>query len=224
MPRPARKTDQKLVRAAIALLPETGFSGLNLRRVAARAGVNVGLFPYYFRTKRIFLQKVMQELYDGFYRGFSLEVSTGVGAEAKLRLALVGLGRVVRENRHLILALGRDLMDGNVEVLRFLEANFHRHIGLLLRLTRDCQTEGVIRKLPPQTVLPVLLAAPLAPNLIAALLERHRLRTSYEMLKRALLPTVLTDRALALRVDLALRALAPDAAAMPRSTRRRRRA
>ncbi len=221
MPRPARRTDQKLILAAIALLPETGFSGLNLRRVAARAGVNVGLFPYYFRNKRAFLQRVMQELYEEFFRGLSLEVSAGEGAEAQLRLALIGLGRFVREHRQLILALGRDLLDGNVEVIRFLEDNFHRHIGLLLRLVRTCQAEGKIRTLPPQTLMPMLVAAPFAPSLIAALLERIRLRPHYEMLKRVLLPTVLTDRTLTQRVDLALRALAPDPDAPRRTTRRR---
>lgn len=222
MPRPARRTDQKLILAAIALLPQTGFSGLNLRRVAARAGVNVGLFPYYFRNKRAFLQRVMQELYEEFYRGLSLEASTGEGAQAQLRMALIGLGRFVREQRRLILALGRDLMDGNTEVLRFLEANFHRHIGLLLRLVRACQSEGTLRRLPPQTVMPLLFAAPLAPSLIAALLERLHLSPAYEVMKRVLLPSVLTDQALTLRVDLALRTLAPDPAPPPRTTRRRR--
>jgi AcrR family transcriptional regulator len=209
MSRADRQTDLKLVRAAVALLPETGFSGLKLRRVAARAGVNLGLFPYYFRTKRVFLRRVMQEFYEEFYRGFSLEVAAGEGVEAQLRRALFSLGRFVREHRRLLLALLRDLSDGNPEVLRFAEENFPRHVGILVRLVRKAQAQGVLRKLPIQVTLPFLVGGLLAPNLIAAMLERLRLRPPYEVLKRALLPSVVTERTLALRIELALRALAP---------------
>ncbi|MBC7946203.1 MAG: TetR/AcrR family transcriptional regulator, partial [Burkholderiales bacterium] len=50
MPRPSQNTDRRLIKAARKLLPETGCSGLNLRQVAVKAGVNLGMFHYHFKT------------------------------------------------------------------------------------------------------------------------------------------------------------------------------
>jgi AcrR family transcriptional regulator len=209
MPRPASHADQRLIRAAIELIPETGFSGLSLRRVAAQAGVNLGLFPYYFKDKRSFLQRVMQEFYEEFYRNFSLEISAGQDPEAQLRRALASLARFARDHRKLLLALLSDLVDGEPGVVRFLQDNFPRHVVVLLNLIRRCQRARVLRPLPVQQVLPFLLGSLLAPNIVIALAERTRLRSSYELLKRALLPGMLCERVIGERIELALRALAP---------------
>jgi len=48
MSRPSKNTDKLLIQAGRRLLPETGVSGLSLRRGAQEAGVNLGMFPYYF--------------------------------------------------------------------------------------------------------------------------------------------------------------------------------
>ena len=63
--RRGRKTRQKIIEAARALLIEKGYARFLLRDVAARAGVQVGNLPYYFPTKNdlfrtIFDQEIIQ--------------------------------------------------------------------------------------------------------------------------------------------------------------------
>ena len=62
MSRPSRNVDALLLRAGRELYPETGAAGLSIRKVAERAGVNLGMFHYHFRTKEAFVRQLLQAL------------------------------------------------------------------------------------------------------------------------------------------------------------------
>ena len=55
MTRPSQNIDQRLLEAGRRLLPDLGCAALSVRRLAAEAGVNAGMFHYHFRTKDVFL-------------------------------------------------------------------------------------------------------------------------------------------------------------------------
>ncbi|MDD5303347.1 MAG: TetR/AcrR family transcriptional regulator [Elusimicrobia bacterium] len=115
MSRPSRSTDKLLIRAGRKLLPETGVSGLTLRRVALAAKVNLGMFHYHFGSKREFSRRVLQEIYEDFFKDFSVETGGPAPAKERLRRALNALARFARDNRKLILAIVRDMMEGEAE-------------------------------------------------------------------------------------------------------------
>ncbi|HVE13339.1 MAG TPA: TetR/AcrR family transcriptional regulator, partial [Elusimicrobiota bacterium] len=71
MPRPSRNLDRKLLDAARALLPKSGFSGLNVREVIRKAGVNAGMFHYHFKSRDAFLRRVLEEVYEDFLVTFA---------------------------------------------------------------------------------------------------------------------------------------------------------
>lgn len=208
MSRPSRNTDQQLIQAALELLPETGFSGLSLRRVAQRADVNLGMFHYHFRDKREFCRRVMAEFYEKFYAQLAIESGNGHPA-MQLRKTIGSLARFCRDNRALLLVLGRDIMDGNQQVITFLEDNFHRHISLVLRQLRQCQNKGILVRIPLPVALAMIMASLAGPSVVMALVERTKFKTSYEILKKAMVPLVLSDQAIEKRLDLVFKALTP---------------
>ncbi len=207
MTRPSRATDRKLIKAALDLVPQTGFSGLKLRQVAARAGVNLGMFHYHFKTKQEFLRQVMQEFYEAFYLNFTLKTSSGTDPREQLRQAVFTLGLFVRDNRKLMLALGRDLMNNYQPLVHFMEDNFHRHLFILIDLIKQCQKQGLMVKLPIPIVIPFILGSLAGPNMVVAVLEGIRVKPSYAIMKKAIMPMVISDKAMSQRVDLALKAL-----------------
>lgn len=216
MVRPSRNTDQRLVQAARDLLPETGFSGLKLRKVAEKAGVNLGMFNYHFKNKQEFVRRVMQETYEEFYEKFSLEVADSSEApEQQLRKAVLTGARFLRENRQMILSLARDAMDGDPEIVRFLEKNFHRHLAILIRLMRKCKKQGVFGDWPLPVAVVLLAGSVLAPSMMVAVVERIRFHTPVEIVKNLLLPKVLSEKAIEARLDLALFALSGGRWSLP---------
>ena len=74
MSRPAGDAEQRLINAGKAILEDTGLSGMSVRAVAARAGVNIGLVSYHFGGKEAFVHRVVLEVYEEFFKDFSLEV------------------------------------------------------------------------------------------------------------------------------------------------------
>jgi AcrR family transcriptional regulator len=105
--------DKLLLKAGRELLLETGAANLKVRQVAARAGVNLGMFHYHFRTREHFLTSVFQEIYEDFFKTFVLESSGTDSPLARLSRALTVMARFVRDNRPILLMLLMDCVQGN---------------------------------------------------------------------------------------------------------------
>ncbi|HRY29819.1 MAG TPA: TetR/AcrR family transcriptional regulator [Elusimicrobiota bacterium] len=208
MSRPSGDADRRLVRAGRELLPRTGLSGLNVRRLADRAGVNLGMFHYHFKTKRVFVRQVLQEIYEEFFRGFSLETSAEGPAIERLRRALQILGRFSRDNRALVLCLLADGVRGEAEALRFAKHNLHRHVSILVKLIVRAQVAGDLPKVPPPALLGFLMGGVAVPNLVAGLLERQTGGGLKELPLRLITSGLLSDESVDRRVEWALAAFA----------------
>jgi AcrR family transcriptional regulator len=205
MARPSRNLDRALLQAGRALLPERGCSGLSVREVAERAGVNLGMFHYHFRTREVFMRAVLQEAYEEMFACLTLEASRGADPLASLRSGLRVLGRFVRDNRRLIGRVFADALVGDACAREFIRDNLPRHLAVLRRHFLAARREGRLRALRFEQALGVMggaLAFPiLAGDAIAAsgFLAPARARS----LERA----VLSDRAIDERIELALAAL-----------------
>ena len=211
MPRPSRNTDKLLIQAGRRLLPETGVSGLTLRRVAAAAKVNLGMFHYHFGSKREFARRVLQEIYEDFFKDFSMESGGTAPARERLRRALIILSRFAGQNRKLLLAIVRDVLEGEAEVTEFAKANIPRHVGIITSLVKECQSQGELKRIPLPLVLSFLLGATAMPNLAMGIIEKAAAKKPFGLTLPELLPVFISDKAIAARVDMALAALAREA-------------
>ena len=205
MSRPSRNTDLLLIEEARKLLPKTGCTGLNLREVASKAGVNLGMFHYHFKTKEEFTRRVLETVYEEFLIDFSIEASRGETPIESLRSALNSMGRFSRNNRALILSLIRDVLNGDREVVRFVKNNFGRHFGVLVKIIRECQKTGALEKEPLPLVMTHLLGTVGVPHLIFELLERSSARKPFGLALSFVRSTVLSDAAIEKRVERALK-------------------
>lgn len=209
MPRPSQNTDQRLVETALEMLQQSGLSGLKLREVARRSGVNLGMFHYHFKTKEAFTRRVLQHTYEKFFQEFSLESSKEGSPLDRLRGALIALGKFAMDNRRLILGLLHDSVNKDRVVLDFVKSNFPRHALVILGLIRQCQKQGSIRKLSLPTFMPILMGGVILPALVLAMLEHLEIKNirfiPLPLIKRELA----SETVIAARVDLALESLTP---------------
>lgn len=63
----------RILEAAIATIEEYGFKNVTVRRIAAKAGVNIAAINYYFRTKEQLLDKVIEVTLDNAFDWSELE-------------------------------------------------------------------------------------------------------------------------------------------------------
>ena len=208
MSRPSQNLDEKLLKAGRDLIMEEGLSGLNLRAVAKRAGVNLGMFHYHFRNKEEFAARCTGEAYAEFYRGFQLETDGASGTIEKLRRGLMALARYSRDNRHFMLSLLRDLEDRNPGSWAFVRSKFPPpHGKVIAGLVKQGQKEGLLVKVAVPTAMMVLMSAIAFPNLLAGLGERALGTKLLGVPRFDLRKLFLSDQVLRDRVELALRGL-----------------
>src|SRR5258708_2002214 len=126
MPRPSSHLDRKLIAAARGMLPEKGLTGLSVREVARRAGVNVGMFHYHFKSKKAFQRRVLEECYEDFLGTFR-EAAGGRGTpHERLRGVLVAVARFARDNRVFYTLMIRELLNAQPDMAEFAKENFPR--------------------------------------------------------------------------------------------------
>ena len=208
MSRPSAHLDRKLVSAARAMLPETGFSGLAVREVARRAGVNAGMFHYHFKTKEVFLQRVLQECYEDFLQSFREAAEAPGSSRARLRRVLVSFARFARDNRVLYTLMLRELLNARPEMYAFAKVNFPRHASVVIRLIEDCRREGTVRPLPVPMLAMFAMSAMGLPNVVVAGLERNGARTMLGRPVKEFSGMLLADEMIETRADMVMAALA----------------
>lgn len=208
MSRPSRNTDKLLLKAGRKLLPETGIAGLSLRRVAAEAGVNPGMFYFNFKTKRRFARLVLQEMYEEFFKDFTVEVcGASVSPKERLRKAIVTLAKFARDNRRLFVMMIHDVVEEDAEAIRFSAENLPRHLQVIAGLIHECQKRGVIRELPLPGAMAFLAGSVVMPVIALGLAERASARRPFGVHLKQVGPLLASDAAIEARAELALKAL-----------------
>jgi AcrR family transcriptional regulator len=203
--RPSNRLDAALLASGRELFPTTGCAGLSLRVLAEHAGVNAGMFHYHFKSKDNFLRTLLQQLYEEMYAGLQLDAGHDGPAFDRLGAALTTLARFARDHRRVLARIWMDVLAGEAVALEFVRDNAPRHLGLLVDLVERSRAEGALRELPPVQRLVFLLGALVLPMVFAAGLVDAgvapvRLRRDFDA-------QVMSDAAIAQRVDLALAAL-----------------
>ena len=206
MPRPSRNIDQLLIQAALELLPAAGTRALSIRQVCEHAKVNLGMFHYHFKTRDVFLRAVLQQMYDSMFATLELEVERQAHPLERLRAAVVTLASFARDHRHLLVRLVGDALAGEAVAIEFLQRNLPRHIGLVMKFIAAAQRDGTLRRIPPLQALAFMIGGTGAPILLGTAVSRSGMLPAPVM--EQFESTLLTDEAIALRIDMALTGLA----------------
>ncbi len=184
-----------------------GATGMSLKMVADKAGVNLGMFSYYFKTKSNFIRKVLESLADDARKEVKIEVPEGTTSIEKLRYFLTVMGRTFHDQRKLALAMYRDLLNQDRDVTAFLVANMERQMQFLGPLIEQCQKDGYIDDgLTVRQAADFCMASVKTSIVISAALERSPGSRTKAATKGH--SKTIPNHEIAQNVDLALRGIA----------------
>ncbi len=206
MARPSKNIDQLLLNSGRTLYPLHGCAGLSVRQLCEHAGVNVGMFHYHFQSKDNFLSALLQQQYEEVFAQLQAQASQPASALQRLRLALNRLAQWLREHGDWVSRIWTDAGSGEPVALAFLQRNAPRHMQLLMALAQEAAQAGELATQPPLQRLGFLMGSVLAPMVL--LPGALRMGVLPPMLAAGVQDDVLSDAAIALRVDRALAALA----------------
>lgn len=197
--------DQALLDAGLALLPRTGTRNLSIRQVAEHAQVNLGMFHYHFKTKDNFIRAVLERMYEEMFAQLQLQVGAADSAPANLRNLLSTLARFARRHRLLMVRLVSETMAGESLPADFLRRNVPRHLQLIAEVLARGQRDGTIVALEIPALVAFIVGAVAGPLLLGSALEQHALVPRSGL--AALRAHVVSEEAVAQRIDLVLRAV-----------------
>lgn len=219
MARPSQGIDTALLASGAALYPQHGCAALSVRKVAEHAGVNPAMLHYHFGRKDAFLRAVLQQVYEGLFERLSHSGPAGGTPAQRLRAMLLSLAQFVREQRALVARLLMDAAAGEPVVQAFLRDNAPRHLGLLMQLLTEAGAHRPVGS-PLQTLVFVMGAVAMPVLMVSG---ASHLQVLPAPLAERFASDVLSDAALAQRIDLALGALGLpiDAAPTPKPRRKR---
>lgn len=205
MPRPSRNIDQLLIDTARALLPNTGARDFSIRQLTQRAGVNLGMFHYHFKTRENFIGIVLQGVYEEMFAQLTIQAESNRSPLENLRAAFNVLGCFLRDNRHLLQRLLPDAISGEPIALQFFRRNSPRHLQLVAQLVVQAQRSGALGPLPLFQALTFIAGAVGMPIMMATAAQAAGFLP--ESLSENLEEDVLSDQAIAQRVEMALKGL-----------------
>jgi AcrR family transcriptional regulator len=216
MARPSRNIDKLLIETGTEMLRESGLAQLSVRDLAAKAGVNLGMFHYHFKNKETFARLVLQELYETVFARLVLSLEANksdsdhsVPAVVQLRQVLGILAMFARDQRNVIFNIATDITLGAPTVRDFAKQNFPRHIAIVMKLIEKAQQEGDIVKLPMPQILGFMVAAIVSPLIGASLVSRFG-GDDLNFLSALMAEYILPDQAIYQRIDMALKGVSPS--------------
>ncbi len=205
MARPPSGTDEKLKSAGRALLTEKGITGFSVREACRLAGVNTGMFHYYFGSKDEFLKAVLKELYAEFMLNFKAGVSAGGTPRERLKNALIEIGRFALSIRAAAPMLLADLLHGNKEAFTFVRDNFTEHIAHMVALALLCRPKSAVAKRSIPFMVLSMVPVMVFPVVISGLLERNGVKKLKGYDLALLRGELFSEEGLAERAEVALR-------------------
>ena len=207
MARPASGTDLKLKAAGRKLLQEKGITGLGVREVCRMAGVNTGMFHYYFGSKDEFLKAVLKEMYAEFMLNFKAGVAVAGTPRAGLKNALVEVGKFARSVRSAAPMIFADLAHGNKEAFAFVRGNFTEHVRQIAALAEECRPESAVKGRSTPFIIASVVSVMIFPVLIGGVMERNGVKALAGRSLGDLREELFSDAGIAVRAEIAVRGI-----------------
>ncbi|MDO8803340.1 MAG: TetR/AcrR family transcriptional regulator [Elusimicrobiota bacterium] len=207
MARPASGTDLKLKAAGRKILQEKGITGLGVREVCRLAGVNTGMFHYYFGSREEFLKAVLKEIYAEFMLNFKAGVAVAGTPRARLNAALVEVGKFARGVRKVAPMIFADLTYGKKEAFAFVSGNFTEHVKYIAVLAEECRDGSAVKGRSTPFIIAALVSVMIFPVLIGGVMEKNGVKKLGGLSLEELREELFSDAGIAERAEIALRGI-----------------
>ena len=139
MSRPSQNIDLKLIELGKKQMIKSGIANLSVRSICIAAGINLGMFYYYFKTKENFI-KVLFESFNGDIRDYWNKESQGISSPIeKLKKALVLNAYMIKEKRGIIESLFKDFDFTNKLYIQIMKEAHATWRSFYIELIEDCK-------------------------------------------------------------------------------------
>lgn len=142
-------TKEKIVRVAMDIIAEEGFHNITIRKIAARAGVNVAAVNYHFGSKDTVINEALKNVTDQLKSSFLYLKTNNEDAEVKIAVFIKNYTHLMFKYPDIIKnminhAIYNKPLDQHVEYMTFLETEGAQLIKQVIKQLRPDQEEDYL--------------------------------------------------------------------------------
>lgn len=146
MARPGSDADKRLIEAGIALIAENGTKALTVRKACAKAGVNLGLFSYFFTNKDIYLKIIFDNIYADAEKFVDMNQVQQFNELEQLKYFYERMTVYAFLRRNLIRAIFVECLIDEKMHDDYVQKNILKPVRLPLQLIEKAQCAGYLRQ------------------------------------------------------------------------------
>jgi hypothetical protein len=149
----------------------------------------------------------MKDLYADFMASFQAGVSTGGTPRARLKNALVEIGKFARVIRPVAPMMFADVLYGNKEAFAFIKGNFTEHISLIAELAAECRPASAVKEHSVPFIIAALVPVMIFPVFIGGVMERNGVKNVSGLTLEELRGEMFSDAGIEARAEAAVRGI-----------------
>ncbi|MDR3113836.1 MAG: TetR/AcrR family transcriptional regulator [Endomicrobium sp.] len=125
---------------------QSGVANLSVRSICIEAGINLGMFYYYFKTKEKFIKVIFESFNEDLHYNWKKE-SQGISDPIeKLKKALFLSAYLIKEKKGIIENIFKDFDFTNKTYMQFLREMHDRWRLFYVTLIEDCKKDSSLGK------------------------------------------------------------------------------
>lgn len=159
MTRPSHNIDLLLFNTGEKLIIEVGFEKFSVRHLCKQAGVNLGMFHYYFKTKENFIELLFESLFNKHLECQKKAAAKHSKAKDKLRAVIYERAVMALTNKQLITVFFKEMLNRSFDKL--LAKHKKEEMRFLVPIIEQCKKDkDIAQNVKIQYILPLILPAP----------------------------------------------------------------
>ena len=172
MGRIGKGIDDKLIKTGLKMAQANGgLNSFSIRELCAKAGANLGMFSYYFKTRQNFNREMLKYAYSHLIKEIEVNAA-GESPRENIKQILLAMNSFAKRNRKIVSALAGDVLRGDKETIDFLMGNFTQHIKALMEQLGKTELSENAAKQHILSIMMSMAMPVVMPQLICGLLER----------------------------------------------------
>lgn len=156
MTRPSHNIDVLLFEKGQELLLEVGFDKFSVRNLCKKAGVNLGMFHYYFKTKENFIELLIEQVFEQYLDEQKEAAKKYAKAIDKLRAVMRQRALTGLKNKRLLFMFFKELINRSFD--KIIKRHRKEELKFLVPIIEQCKKDKAIsRDLEAKYILPLLI-------------------------------------------------------------------
>lgn len=156
MTRPSHNIDMLLFEQGQKLLLDVGFDNFSVRELCRKAGVNLGMFHYYFKTKDNFIELLIGQVFEKYLNEQKQAAKKQSKAIDKLKAVVYQRALTGYKNKRLLFIFFKELVNRSFD--KIIKRFRKEELKFLMPIIEQCRKDGDISNdLEIKYILPFLM-------------------------------------------------------------------